>query len=480
MSVSPQPISLVAERAVRLLRRAGRSLDSRHLARELLATRTDSEAAARTLLEAAFNGDPRLSYDDGGWSATGTPAPSTGQVDLFAPEPPAEPAAEPDRALVILRGGVNSETRRYELTGISAIRLQSDEVVGACGGDTIPGAAGNRLRRAVSQTLDGAVPVVHDAPGSLRALQEWLQEPISHPISLRKLGQRRLDLPARHDLSEFIAELNISWREVDDPLEQADTLDTCLRALLRDGETLHQLRADLAGGSPPIDWSRFAFDREYLRSIPRTPGTYQFFDARGNLLYVGQSKDLNRRLNSYFHEGGTRTKRVQKLIDELHRIEYQHRGSALEATLKEAELIARRKPTANVQRRIEPKQGRARRLRSILILEPAEAPAVLRAYMIRAGRFIDKVEIGPRGGGLTKVKRLLEHHFFHGAAGPTTIAGPDLDVEIVVRWLAANRDNVVAFDPTDLPSSEEVIERLRWFLTQGGPFDGDGSPVFTR
>ena len=31
--------------------------------------------------------------------------------------------------------------------------------------------------------------------------------------------------------------------------------------------------------------------------------------------------------------------------------------------------------------------------------------------------------------------------------GPTTLGGPDLDVEIVARWLASNRDRVVAFDP---------------------------------
>jgi hypothetical protein len=39
---------------------------------------------------------------------------------------------------------------------------------------------------------------------------------------------------------------------------------------------------------------------------------------------------------------------------------------------------------------------------------------------------------------------------------------------------------VVAFDPTELKTSREVIERLRWFLNQGGPFDADGTPIFSR
>ncbi len=60
------------------------------------------------------------------------------------------------------------------------------------------------------------------------------------------------------------------------------------------------------------------------------------------------------------------------------------------------------------------------------------------------------------------------------------VGGPDLDVEVVVRWLAENRDRVVAFDPTDLQTSQEVIDRLRWFLTRGSPFDPDGLPIHSR
>lgn len=475
---SSQPVSLVAERAVRFLRERGSPADSREMARELLATHASDESAARGVLESAFGGDPRLAYDAGVWKLTGERLESP-TVTARPRRVPRRP--DPDRTLILLRGETLPDTRRFELSGISVIRLQGDEVVGACGGDTVKGSPGNRLRRAVIQTLDGAIPVVHDPPGALRALENWLQEPVALPVSLRKLGQRRLGLPARHELDDFMARLRIPWRQVDDPLEQADTLDAGLRALLRKGESLQELRASLSTGPPPIDWTRYAFDRDFLRKVPKVPGTYQFFDSTGNLLYVGKSNDLNRRLSSYFREtAGSRSKRIQALLDSLYRIEYQHRGSALEATLREAELIAKRKPSKNVQRRVEPRRGRAARLQSILILEPGAPPDVLRAYLIREGRLIDSVAIGPRGGGLMRIRRVLDDWFFSAPAGPTTIAGPDLDVEIVVRWLATNRDNVVAFDPTDLRSSDEVIERLRWFLNQGGPFDTDGMPILTR
>ena len=82
-------------------------------------------------------------------------------------------------------------------------------------------------------------------------------------------------------------------------------------------------------------------------------------------------------------------------------------------------------------------------------------------------------------GGLAKVERILEDHFFMAPFGPTEIPGPSVDVEVVVRWLAKNRDRVVAFDPTDFPAAQDVTDRLRWFLSNGSPFDADGTGVIT-
>ena len=87
MSPDPRPISLVAERAVRHLRRAGESLDSRTLIRELLSTRSRSEAAARRILETAFSGDPRLLYESGKWNLRdGQAAGKRGGEELPEPE----------------------------------------------------------------------------------------------------------------------------------------------------------------------------------------------------------------------------------------------------------------------------------------------------------------------------------------------------------------------------------------------------------
>lgn len=466
----PRPISLVAERAVRYLRDHSPPIDSKRLAAAVLALKTADQLSARRVLETAFAGDPRLVFRPGGWELS---------AEVTASRHDPAHRAEPDRVLILLQGRRAVPGKPYELLNLSILRLRGNEVLGACGGDTPPGKPGDQLREAILEILTGATILVHDPPGSLRAFEAWLGEDLVAPISLRRLAQVRLGLPANHELETLVARTGLMWRASDDPLDQADVLDDCLKALRRPEESLEDLKlASSRGGVRPIDWSRYAFDRTFLRGVPRVPGTYRFYDSDENMLYVGKSKNLHRRLASYFREGLTRSGRVQELLDRLHRIDYDATGSELEAILREAEEIRHKHPRRNVQRNV--REGRRARLRSILILEPAEPPHILRAYLIHEGRLVGRVGIGPRGGGLQRIERVLHDYFFFGPDGPTPAVGPDLDVELVVRWLATARDRVVAFDPTSLRAPREVVTRLRWFLGQKSPFDTDGDPIFPR
>ena len=195
---------------------------------------------------------------------------------------------------------------------------------------------------------------------------------------------------------------------------------------------------------------------------------------------MGKSKNLHQRIGSYFREGAGHPPRVQTLLRSLCRIEVEPMGSDLEAMLGEAAKIRRQEPAHNVHRSHRIRDESAKRLRSILILEPAARPWVLRAYLLRDGRLLEKVGVGRRGGGLRRIERILEDHYFSFENRPTSGTGPEVDVEIVARWLASNRDRVVAFDPTDLRSAREVTDRLRWFLDKGELQDPDGAPILVR
>lgn len=480
MTRPARPVSIVAERAVRYLRDRDDAVASVDLAREVLRADVSSEATARSVLETAFAGDTRLAYTDGAWHRVGATTPT--------PAPQARDREdEPDRVLLLLDGFRDVERKRFVLTFAVAIRLRRDDVVTACcvdhGAAAELGIPGEGLpddpeqKFVFREALDGAVPVVHDAPGSIEAFERWLDVPVPTSVSLRRLGRTRLGLPARHRLEDLVAKLGLPWRETEDRLDLAEVLDDCLDRLREPQERLFDLQRASHPDGTVIDWSRFAFSAEFIRSIPRVAGTYRFFDRDDELLYVGKSKDLRRRVASYFRHGVKRSKTQRSMLERLYRIEIEPTGSDLEAILREARRIRAEHPDANVQRRVHVRRASEDRLRSILVLEPATPPHVLRAYLIRDGRWIASVPIGPRGGGLKRIERVLEDRYFSIPDGPTPSVGPDIDVELVARWLAANRDRVVAFDPTDLKTPEDVTDRLRWFLSRGGPFDGDGAPI---
>ena len=86
----------------------------------------------------------------------------------------------------------------------------------------------------------------------------------------------------------------------------------------------------------------------FFRSIPRAPGVYRMFDEAGLLLYIGQSSDLRDRLNSYRHVHPDRdSKKTNRLVHLVRRIEWEVCDSAVSAVLRENELLRTLRPRFN-------------------------------------------------------------------------------------------------------------------------------------
>jgi excinuclease ABC subunit C len=86
-----------------------------------------------------------------------------------------------------------------------------------------------------------------------------------------------------------------------------------------------------------------------LKTIPDSPGVYQYFDGKGTLLYVGKAKSLKKRVSSYFHRGRAHDARIQNLVGEIRDIKYIVTASEEEAVIYEAGLIKDHKPRYNIE-----------------------------------------------------------------------------------------------------------------------------------
>jgi hypothetical protein len=465
-----RPTSVVAERAVRYLRQPSAPATSITLARELLAMRIADERQATAVLGAAFAADPRLVYEAGAWRLAAGP---------LEDERDAPPEEVPDIAFVLVEGGRVAPRAPVRLTAIAAVRRRGEEVVAACGGELALWPPGTSLKHELKALLAGSRVALHAPRGGLAAIEAWLGEPLDRPLSISLLGRRRAGAALDAPVDALASALGLAVRVADDAAQRVELVASCFDALRGEGESWESLEAACKPPGDALPWGRYAFTPDDLRAVPAVPGTYRFYDVDGLLLYVGKSSNLKRRLAGWFRDRMPRSARMSALLSAVHRFDLQPSGSGLAALIREAVQIERSRPAHNVQRQVHVRGARAARLQSILILEPAEPPWTLRAWLIRGGRLIDTVSIGPRGGGLLRVARVLERAFFDPRGGPVAQRPRPVDVELLARWLTEHRDEVVAFDPTHLKTADEVVARLRWFLERGLS-DPDGSPILPR
>jgi len=158
--------------------------------------------------------------------------------------------------------------------------------------------------------------------------------------------------------------------------------------------TGHPRRAGRHGGTwrarGPVRGDRLGAvrTRPPTGSIPDAPGSYQFLDAEGRVLYVGKAKSLRHRLANYWQDPGSLPNRTAQMIALADRVEWVVVRTEVEALILEHSLIQAHKPRFNVRL----KDDKSYPWLAVTVADQWPRPAVVRGRKRKGVRYF-----GPYG-----------------------------------------------------------------------------------
>lgn len=84
--------------------------------------------------------------------------------------------------------------------------------------------------------------------------------------------------------------------------------------------------------------------KEIIEDLPSDTGVYYIHDADGNIIYIGKSNNIRKRITQHFTNKNSKSKKIQVKVAT---VTYEKTGSELVALLKESEEIKANKPILN-------------------------------------------------------------------------------------------------------------------------------------
>ncbi|RCX23439.1 excinuclease ABC subunit C [Fontibacillus phaseoli] len=91
--------------------------------------------------------------------------------------------------------------------------------------------------------------------------------------------------------------------------------------------------------------------KDKLKSLPSSPGVYLMKDSSGGILYVGKSKNLKQRVQSYFYNTKGHSNKTKRLVNNIKELEIRLTDTEFEAFMLECKLIHELKPVYNKKMR---------------------------------------------------------------------------------------------------------------------------------
>ncbi|ANY08599.1 DEDD exonuclease domain-containing protein [Pseudonocardia sp. HH130630-07] len=245
----------------------------------------------------------------------------------------------------LVDAGVRIPADVTRLTGISTAMLAGAPPLGA----VLP---------TVLDRLRGAVLVAHNAPfdtGFLRAAcgrheRPWPAPPVLCTARLARAVLSRSECPSVRLgalAAHFGCRTTPDHRALTDARATVEVLHHLLERIGNLGvQSLEELLQLVKDRSPHRPTTAQRRRRHLADAVPSVPGVYLFRGGNDEVLYVGTSGDLRRRVRSYF-TAGERRRRVRDMVALAERVDTVECAHALEASVRELRLIAAHRPRYN-------------------------------------------------------------------------------------------------------------------------------------
>lgn len=201
------------------------------------------------------------------------------------------------------------------------------------------------VAKRIVEITQGCIIVAHNAQFDYRILRTEFErlgyDYERQSLCTVELSQRLMPEQKSHSLGKLVRALGIPMS--DRHRATGDALATVqLFKMLLAKDVEKEIIKGLIKSNVQKDISPKLFD--LLDGIPSVTGLYYIYKENGDLIYIGKSNNIKKRLNQHFTGTSRKAKRLQR---DVFTINYEETGSELIALLKECQEIKANKPAQN-------------------------------------------------------------------------------------------------------------------------------------
>jgi len=446
------------DRILSYLEKAGQPVPAAQILQDVLNIRSPNEIAASRVLKGIVGKDPRFHNSRGLWFMRQSRSSDS-------------PAGFSNFAVLFLEAGMQRSCARGAFHHAGSDALWEFEIGG------LGSRAGFRALRAARSKLNNRLllawsPMEFQLWNRLLRylrLEEWDNE----TLCMRSLAARVLERTAHGLRPEDLAfELGLPAPDPNMPARMAQFFSSCLPLLLGRVPEEHRtntksLQAWIDAGNPKVDFSRFGFGPEFLRNIPECPGVYIMRNRADDIVYIGKSRNLGRRVRSYFTSRALKEPKVARIHEQIYSIEVAATRSEVEALLVEMGLIRDFRPPINLQTAVHERPDTYGKERNLLLLVPHEKREKAEVYFLHEGCFVAQQSVSLERPPPKNILLKIRSVYFTNRRIRRQDREP-WEREIVFRWLAANRKRLNYIDIDEAGDFAAVVGRLTCYLNDPG------------